>query len=91
MNDSEKYVAMMTALGKISKSMDINLQFNGDNFEEMLFQFALESREQVNKSWLHMFNEVTGTDPGGIIDAATYLKSTVDAKKKSNSKKSKAL
>ena len=86
MTNEERYVAVMMALGKISKSMEINIQLTGDNFEEMLFQFIIECRGQVNKSWLHMFNEVTGTDPKGILDAATYLRSTVNTKKKASKK-----
>ena len=88
MTNEEKYVAIMMALGKISKSLDINLQFNGENFEEMLFQFALECRQQVVDSWLFMFEETTGKSPSGAIEAAEYLRSTVKTKKKSVSKKS---
>jgi len=91
MNNEEKYVAMMMALGKIAKSMEINLQFSGENFEEILFQFALECRQQVNDSWFHMFEEITGNRPEGAIAAAEYLRSTVktkNTKKKSVSKKS---
>ena len=69
--------------------MEINLKFNGDNFEEMLFQFALESRDQVNRSWLHMFKEITDTDPKGIVDAAEYLRSTVKTPKTKNKSVSK--
>ena len=82
MDDSQKYIALMTALGKISKSMEINLQFSGENFEEMLFQLITECRQQVNDSWLHMFEETVGFEPSGFADAAEYLKSTVSTKKK---------
>ena len=91
MTNEEKYIAIMMALGKITKSMDINLQFSGENFEEMLFQFAIECRQQVNDSWLYMFEEITGDRPNGVISAAEYLRSTVktpNIKKKSMSKKS---
>tara|TARA_R110002051_G_scaffold72145_1_gene130473 strand:+ start:597 stop:845 length:249 start_codon:yes stop_codon:yes gene_type:complete len=82
MNDSQKYVALMTALGKVSKSMDINLKFSGDNFEEMLFKLVLDCRQQVNDSWLHMFGEVTGDKPEGVQAAAEYLRLNTKATKK---------
>jgi len=89
MTNEEKYVAIMLALGKISKSMEINLQFNGENFEEMLFQFALECRQQVVDSWLYMFEEITGKKPNGASEAAEYLQSVVKVVKLPNKKSSK--
>ena len=87
MTDSQKFAAIMTALGKISESMGINLKFKGDNFEEMLFQLVLDCRQQVNDSWLHMFGEVTGNRPEGVKAAAEYLRlNTKITKKKSSSK-----
>ncbi len=87
MNDSQKYVALMTALGKVSKSMDINLKFSGDNFEEMLFKLVLDCRQQVNDSWLYMFEEITGNRPEGVMQAAEYLKSNTKTSNKKSSKK----
>ena len=87
MTNEEKYIEIMMALGKISKSMDINLQFNGENFEEILFQFALECRQQVVDSWLYMFEEITGKKPSGATEAAEYLQSVVKLPNKKSSKK----
>ena len=82
MTNEEKYTAIMVALGKITKSLEINLQFDGENFEEMLFQFAVECKQYANNSWISMFEEIVGFEPSGIADASEYLKSTVSTKKK---------
>jgi|7_EtaG_2_1085326.scaffolds.fasta_scaffold293600_1 hypothetical protein len=89
MNDNtQNYTAVMMALGRVSKVLGINLVFDGQNYDEIIERLVLESRAQINDSWLDMFEGVLGKRPQNVLEASQHLNAILTPKpKKAKNKK----